>query len=126
MPHNRELLKRLRIYTEEFDLVFLIWKKGKAVERWVDGLCSSKAVKHTEKRILVLSVLERKKGRKEGVWTYRHIPETEAEELHRLYHMYEFSDRFRVFPETEACGNLFNFFQTGILGQEEVWEAYLK
>lgn len=126
MTDNKELLTTLQAYIEEFDIIFLVWKKGKAVKDQIRQLCGSQAVKHTKKKILLLSVLDSHKNAETDTVTCRHISETEAKSLFKLYSLYEFSDRFRIFPETGVYGNLFNFFDTGVLCLEDIWEAYIQ
>lgn len=45
----------------------------------------------------------------------RKISSQMALQLNKLYHMYEFSDRFQLFSREECFGGIFNFVDMGIL-----------
>ena len=53
------------------------------------------------------------------------IDEIQCEELLKLYHTYEFSDRFQVIMENSCYGGLYNYVKTGILTPKEAEEAAL-
>lgn len=56
-------------------------------------------------------------------FTYGRITEEEQEQLLRLYHMYEFSDKFSVIGEEGAYGGLSRLVETGVISMEEAAEA---
>ena len=103
----------------------MIWEKGEAAKGWLEAFYKSETIKHTERKILVLSVVDMQEQQKERNVCFRPVTETEAKELCHLHHMYEFSDRFLTIPETDTYGGLFNFVETGLLQIDEVWEALL-
>lgn len=148
--YDRKLLEKLELDIENFDKIVLIWKPGEEARRWLEALCESWAVRHTNRRILVWYVenLSMSAGDElDGQGMSKHdsagtengcsldfsfekisfqsVTETEAKELCHLHHMYEFSDRFLTIPETDTYGGLFNFVDTGLLQMDEVWEALL-
>lgn len=57
----------------------------------------------------------------------KRISRTDAEELIRLYHTYEFADNFFMIAadEDSSAANIFNFVRTGMLTYEEAWQALL-
>ena len=55
--------------------------------------------------------------------TYRQITAEQQAELLKTYHMYEFSDRFRVVSRDSRFGSLWNYVDAGILTEQEALEA---
>lgn len=54
------------------------------------------------------------------------VTEEEAEELKKLYSMYEFSDNFLVLDEDNTLyATVFEFVRAGILTCEEAWRAFM-
>lgn len=45
--------------------------------------------------------------------------------LSELYRMYEFTDKFIMISDNKIYPSIFNFVETGILTEEEVWRALL-
>ena len=105
---------------EKYDRVILIHDRQRS--GLCPDFCSSRAVKMSPYKILVLSVEERAA---EGDLSYRQITEEEADRLYKLYHMYEFSDRFRVLSRETSHGSLFDYVELGILDMEEAFGAFL-
>lgn len=53
----------------------------------------------------------------------RILKKTESEELIKLYHLYEFSDKFRLLSNNENYGGIINLLNTGVLTEDEMYEA---
>ena len=54
---------------------------------------------------------------------YRQITAEQQAELLKTYHMYEFSDRFRVISRDSRFGSIWNYVDVGILTEQEALEA---
>lgn len=46
--------------------------------------------------------------------------------IKKLYHTYQFSDRFQVISDETMYGTIFNYVDTGILTMEEAFDALLR
>ena len=112
MAEQKELLEQLESDLEMFDLIFLVRTDKERTEDLVTDFCTSKAVRNTDKKLLLLSSSKWRQHLREKSCTYRRITEAETRILLKLYSMYEFSDRFRVFPGFAVCGSLFEFFKS--------------
>lgn len=55
--------------------------------------------------------------------TYRQITTEQQTELLKIYHVYEFSDRFRVVSRSGQFGSIWNYVDAGILTEQEALEA---
>lgn len=53
------------------------------------------------------------------------MTQDEMNSILEFHRMYEFSDRICVFARNESYGNILNYVATGILSEEEVFEALL-
>lgn len=118
------MLKTLESDIEKYDRIFLIREDEPLKEKLLEAFLASQAARETKWKVLVLADGENKYAMGGGV-EYRQITKEYARRLLSLYHMYEFSDRFRLISTVEACGNLFHFAEAGLLDAEEVWEALL-
>lgn len=58
--------------------------------------------------------------------TYRQITTEQQAELLKVYHMYEFSDRFRVVSRDSRFGSIWNYVDAGILTEQEALEAFVR
>lgn len=58
--------------------------------------------------------------------TYRQITADQQAELLKIYHMYEFSDRFRVVSRDDQFGSIWNYVDTGIMTEQEALEALVR
>ena len=119
-----DMLEKLKSDIEEYDRIFLIREDEPLKEKLLEAFFASEAVRETKRKILVLSTVGKNYGTG-GRAEYRQITEENARSLLSLYHMYEFSDRFRLISTVEVCGSLFHFVEAGLLDTEEVWEAML-
>lgn len=55
----------------------------------------------------------------------RIISENDKTQLIRLYHLYEFSDRFRILADIDNYGGLWNLYETNILSESQLYESLL-
>ena len=110
------MIKQLERDLKEYEKIFL-----------ATGLMAHVAREHgisleTEDRILILSSDETG-GASSPTVSFRKITAEEEKDLIRLYHTYEFSDRFRLITDTDVCGNLWNYVRTGVLARDEALRA---
>ena len=54
------------------------------------------------------------------------ISPEEEEEIRKLYHTYEFSDRFHVISRSRIHGTLFDYMDQGILSAEELAAVWMR
>lgn len=140
---EKRWLSKLKSDLEGYDRVYLIREDEASGEKLLEDFLGSRALRESKRKVLVMAVapqerIREKSGRNmpasaiigvengmEGRVECRRITEENARFLLSLYHMYEFSDRFRLISTRERCGSLFQFSETGLLSMEEVWEALL-
>lgn len=120
-----DLAGRLEAALDQFDRVIFIPEDEPEKEKLLEGFFAAGAVGKTGLRVLVLCS-EEKQFQTEDRVEYRQITEGEGWLLGTLYHMYEFSDRFRLASRAENRGGLFRLVETGLLEEEEAWEALLR
>ena len=125
IPWERKRLEELERDIEKYDKIILIWEKGEAAKGWLEAFYKSETIKHTERKILVLSVVDMQEQQKGRNVCFRPVTETEAKELCHLHHMYEFSDRFQLLTQERCFGGILNFVEEGILTKEEALRAIL-
>lgn len=111
-----KLLQQLEEWLAAYDHIFLVPEE----DTYVSGILRAGAGKTRERKILLLSTDPITVG--DG-FTNRQIAEENQMQLLRLYHMYEFSDRFSVLSEENAYGGLFHLVTTGQLSMEEAAQA---
>jgi len=88
---------------------------------FVKNFCESDILANTENVRIYMSETSYS-GVKENV---RIISLVEIEEILKLYHMYEFSNRLQIIGKNKQYGSLLNYLDTGILTETEVFEAIL-
>lgn len=54
------------------------------------------------------------------------VSNQEAEDILKYYHMYEFSDRFKIIENHVQYGGLLNYVKNGMITEEEFMEAILR
>lgn len=134
--HDVQLMKKLEQDLKEYDRIFLfldnvrqdhnLWisenvPDQKSAESFLAEFCSFiRAQNH--RNVLVLSAAKLR-DKWEGLPVYRRITEKEADDLSRLYHMYEFSDRFFLVCRERSYAYLFDFMDAGLLRLKEVFAA---
>ncbi len=117
------ILEELKAALKEYDKIFLVRGSGGVFDELLTALCGSQTVRTGKQKLLILSASPETAGETGAVW--RQVTEAEARFLDRLYHMYEFSDRFSVVSRSSLYGGLFQLMDTGLLSSEEAAEALL-
>lgn len=118
---EQRLIDELQDMLKTNDKIFLV--KCADEEYIFSKLRDSKVIKSEKQKVLILSTSNQKEF--PGVY-YRKISDDDSEFYYRLYHMYEFSDRFQVLSNELCFGNLFNFVNQGLLSFDEMLGALLK
>lgn len=118
--HDEKIACALQSALKKFDRIVLI------IDRQNSGLCyefcNSNAVKKSKYKILVLSTIKYMTG---CYLTYYQITKKTCDALYKLYHLYEFSDRFQILSREISYGGLFNFNDVGIIDREDIFTALL-
>ena len=113
----------LAIYLESYDIVLLVKGSLPDGSSMVQALCSSDALKSCGTKVCVFSTENVKNDN--GDVSVTVLEEDDFLSLEKLYHTYEFSDRFRVLSEETSFGTILNFIRSGDLTKEEAFEAIL-
>ena len=115
-----ERLRRLAAALAHYDRIYFIPGTDPAERVLAAGLARRAAGGRAESSILILSPLAPpdSAGR---VW--RQISEQDSDALYRLYHLYEFSDRFQILTRDQRFGGLLNLMDTGVLLSDELLAA---
>ena len=112
MKKRSSILMEIEKDLERFDRILLI----------TDMCVGSFPVGMNAKNILILSVGTVSLGSAPQI-AYRQITAEQQSELLKVYHMYEFSDRFRVVSRDSRFGSIWNYVDAGILTEREALEA---
>lgn len=112
MKKRSGILMEIEKDLERFDRILLI----------ADMCAGSFPVITDAKNILVLSVGTISPDNSLQI-AYRQITIEQQAELLKVYHMYEFSDRFRVVSRDSRFGSIWNYVDAGILTEREALEA---
>lgn len=107
---DMDTIEWLEKMMSEYEKVFLVLDKN------LYKLLS--AEKCTKNKILFLPL-------DDSLTKYPKVSSEDSKQLHELYNMYEFSDRFQVLSRNECFGNLLNLVDTGVLTREELVEALI-
>ena len=57
---------------------------------------------------------------------YKVITKEYYNEINKLYRSYEFSDKIQMIVNSKQYGSILNYLSTGILSEEEFFEALLR
>ena len=119
------LIKQLETDIEKYDKIFLIDNAHELAVRF----CHAKALKDTTDTILILlnnpSMRLADMTLNDNI-VLRYVSAEEFFLLDRLYHMYDFSDKFYIISRENMYGNIFNLVDCGLLTDEQAYEAILK
>lgn len=107
---------------EEYHKIILISRKLEDGQLR-DAFYDKENFKETDKKVLVLSQRAQAAA---GKTEWRFVSENEAEEIRKLYYLYEFSDRFAVVEQGQAFGSLLDYVAAGLLTREEMVAAVLR
>lgn len=121
---KKDLLTRLESLLDQYDNVLLVdlWDPEMKA-RW-ERFWSAGHFVRRKKRIVFLSTAESSIAENFG-YSYLKITEKTFHELKELYFMYEFSDRFQFISDEENFGVIWNYVDTGILTEQEAFQALL-
>ena len=109
----------------EYDLVLMLVDGAGWAENLTRKFCHSETLRQAKKRIMLLSEAD-VAPMDVGNCRFVKISEKERNALEQLYHMYEFSDRFRMLADDGQCGTLLNYAKAGMMTLEEVFQVFLK
>lgn len=98
---NGEALSELKKIINEYDLVIVTEDED------VNRIINSEAYCHSDKKIAVLPLSEHKD------WI-------------DMYNTYEFTDKFILLQRDVNHGVLYNYVDTGIMSEEEVFEVIIR
>jgi len=125
MMYHEELdvfFRKLEKYIFYFDKVFLVRPKNEKEDRL--ALNFVKYISHTENKTKVLFLTNRNNFYEDVCCEV--LTDWEIDHAKQLYMMYEFSNRFQVLFCEDNFGSLHNYLETGILTEEEVFQALLQ
>jgi len=124
MYHEEQdvFLRKLEKYIFHFDKVFFVWPKNEKEDSFV--LNFVRYINHTQNNKKVL-ILTNRNNYYEDVCC-EVLTDWEMDHAKQLYMMYEFSNRFQVLFCEDNFGSLHNYLETGILTEEEVFQALLQ
>ena len=94
-------------------------------ENLTRNFCCSAPMKETSKKVLILSASDDFHPNDTDHYEYWKLTAEEQERVLELYEMYDFSDRFYVLSNDSQHGVLLNYVKTGIMMQEDVFQALL-
>lgn len=107
---------------EKYEKIFLFDCQDERTAKLAENFCKSISYKNLTKKILVMSNTG---FLNEKMADCQKLSEKEYNDLCKLYSMYEFSDRFQIIAGSSQYGNLQNYITTGLLTEEEMFEALL-
>lgn len=110
---------------ERFERIFLVLDSGDDEEDLAYDFCSSKALKETTKKILILSDKDIP-YRKNLNCQIQRLNGKEIDMIRQIYFMYDFSDRFEVLSNNPQYGGLLNYVKTGDMTMEAVFQTILE
>ncbi|MCX4351283.1 MAG: hypothetical protein OSJ60_06560 [Lachnospiraceae bacterium] len=115
-------IKKWEKYLEEYSSIIIFDDRNEDISKYKLAFLESKLEACVQRQILIM-------GLKDDVFAskkeYQVITEQEYNLILRLYRMYEFTDKLRVIAPSPQFGSMFNYLSTGIITQEEYFEALL-
>lgn len=117
---KNSLIKEIKKNIEQYDSILIFDSRNKSIENLMKQFLKSKVLHKTDKKVIIYGYLENIQNDQ-----YRVITKSEYEDSINLYHMYEFSDKFKVISDSAQYGSMLNYLTTGIISQEEYFEALL-
>lgn len=120
--------KKKMLYTLEEDLnvydkIVVLAVEKDIVKAFTASLVQAAKQIGNMKKIMLYTTCDMGKG--DIRLDYRMLNLCEMEQLKELYFMYEFSDRLLMVSVETQFGSLLNYFNTGILTEEQAVEALL-
>ena len=117
--------ERLSSSLEKFDRIFAIMDQEEDMGNLAYDFCSSKAMRETTKRILILSDKDIP-DIQDWNHQFQRLHKKEMDMIRRIYYMYEFSNRFQILSENPQYGSLLNYVKSGDMTMETVFQSLLE
>ncbi len=115
-------IEKLEKYLEEYSSIIIFDDRNEEISRYKLAFFESDLKAYEQKKILIM-------GLKNDVDTakkeYKIITEQEYSSILQLYRMYEFTDKLRIVSHFLQFGSMLNYLSTGIITEEEYFEALL-
>ena len=115
-------IEKVEKYLEEYSSIILFDDRNEDINRCEHAFFANGSVLCADTKIMVM-------GMKNDVdvdeRVYKVIPEQEYNLILWLYRMYEFTDKLRIVSGFSQFGSMLNYLSTGIITQEEYFEALL-
>ena len=119
------IAENLSSHLERFDRIFAVMVCEKDTENLIYDFCSSKALRETTKKILILS--DKDIPCRKGLnCQFRRLNEKEMDMVRQIYFMYDFSDRFQVLSDQSQYGSLLNYVKSGDMTMEAIFQMILE
>lgn len=117
----KEIVKVLEEYIIQYDCVFVFQDDSSEMKRICNSFCGSDALKNAGKKIMILATSEYTPVN----GNFMRISSEEYGKIQEIYNLYECSDRLQIISGNSQYGNLLNYVKTGLLSEEQVYEALL-
>lgn len=115
-------IKKWEKYLEEYSSIIIFDDRNEDISKYKLVFLENKLEACVQKQILIMGLKDDVSASKKE---YQVITEQEYNLILRLYRMYEFTDKLRVIALSPQFGSMFNYLSTGIITQEEYFEALL-
>ncbi len=117
---SKELIQSLQDMLSSYDKILFL-PRGETKMAEILGGCPQERLQ--DKKLLLLSQ-EDVPDLPDGIERHQ-VDEESAASLKRLYHTYEFSNKFRMLSASDNFGTIWNYVETGVLTAEEALAALL-
>lgn len=119
---NKNFICELEKYLLKYDKIFIFESTDEISTQLLEKFCSFLKYNKFEKKIFIMSTFGYEKP--EG-FDFIRISDTQYNLICKMYYMYEFSGRMHIINKNYSFGSLFNYIKTGVLTEEEMFEAML-
>lgn len=115
-------IEKLEKYLEEYERIFVFDDRNEEINKYKLAFLESKLESCVQKQIVIMGLKDDASVAEKG---YKVITKQEYNFILQLYRMYEFSDKLRIISFSLQFGSMLNYLSTGIISQEEYFEALL-
>ena len=115
-------IKKLEKYLEEYSSIIIFDDRNEEIRKYKLSFFEREMELSDQKKIMVMGLKDDVTADK---WGYKIITEQEYNFILRLYRMYEFTDKLRTVSYFLQFGSMINYLSTGIITEEEYFEALL-
>ena len=115
-------IKKLEKYLEEYSSIIIFDDRNEEIRKYKLSFFEREMELSDQKKIMVMGLKDDVTADK---WGYKIITEQEYNFILRLYRMYEFTDKLRIVSYFLLFGSMLNYLSTGIITEEEYFEALL-